>query len=132
MGVINKMKNLMFSVAIFLTMVITIFLSTEYLSKVCLDLTKTSSTLEDQITNEKWKEAYDGSLKFAIKWKDYCSKLSVFVDHEEMDNIDHELWQLTQYTKCENKDESLAAIHVVKFFIIHINNMEKVSFQNIF
>jgi hypothetical protein len=126
------MRNLLISATLFVTMLIAIFFSNQYLSRICSDLTKTSTTLEDQITNEKWKEAYDTSMKLTSKWKNYCTKLSIFVDHEEIDNIDHELWQLTQYTKCENKDESLAGVHVIKFFISHITNMEKISVQNIF
>jgi len=125
------MKNLIISVTIFVTMIIAIFLSTQYLSRICLDLTKTSTTLEYQITNEKWKEAYGTSIKLTSKWNNYCTKLSVFVDHEEIDNIDHELSQLVQYTKCENKDESLADINIIKFYIKHITNMEKISIQNI-
>jgi len=99
---------------------------------MCSDLIKTSDVLEEQITNDKWEDAYENSIKLTSKWKDYCTKVSIFVDHEEIDNIDHELWTLTQYTKCKNKDESLAAIHVVKFFINHITNMEKITVQNIF
>jgi hypothetical protein len=126
------MRNLLISVAIFITMIIAIFFANLYLSRICLDLTKTSSTLEDQITNEEWESAYDTSNKLTSNWKSYCTKLSIFVDHEEIDNIDHELWKLTQYTKCRNKDESLAGLHVIKFFITHITNMEKISVQNIF
>jgi PAB1-binding protein PBP1 len=126
------MRNLLISVGIFLTMLIAIFLSTVYLSRICSDLIKTTDTLEEQITNEKWKDAYGSSIKLSSKWKSYCTKISIFVDHEEIDNIDHELWTLTQYTKCKNKDESLADIHVIKFFLNHITNMEKITVQNIF
>lgn len=126
------MRNLIISVFIFITMLIAIFFSTQYLSRICSNLTKTSSDLEDQITSGKWKEAYDTTMKLTSKWQNYCNKLSVFVDHEEIDNIDNELWRLTQFTKCENKDESLACLHALKFFISHISNMEKISLQNIF
>ena len=126
------MKNLIISVTIFLTMLVAIFYSTVYLSRICSDLIKTSDALEEQITNDKWQDAYESSIKLTSKWKNYCTKLSIFVDHEEIDNIDHELWTLTQYTKCKNKDESLAAIHVIKFFTNHITNMEKITVQNIF
>ena len=126
------MKNLLISVSIFLTMLIAIYFSTVYLSRICSDLMKTADTLEHQITNDKWKDAYDTSINLTSKWKNYCTKLSIFVDHEEIDNIDHELWTLTQYTKCENRDESLAGIHVIKFFLNHITNMEKITVQNIF
>ena len=126
------MRNLLISVAIFMTMIVAIFFSTQYLSNICSDLLKTSSTLEKQITAEKWKDAYDTSMELTSKWKNYCTKLSVFVDHEEIDNVDGELWKLSQYTKCANNEESLASLHVIKFFIGHITNMEKISMQNIF
>jgi len=126
------MKNLLISVVIFLTMITAIFFSTTYLSRTCANLIKTTATLEAQITNEKWEDAYNTSMELTSKWMDYCTKLSIFVDHEEIDNIDNELWKLSQYTKCKNKDESLAGVHVIKFFINHITNMEKINLQNIF
>ncbi|MCS4464474.1 DUF4363 family protein [Clostridium botulinum] len=51
--------------------------------------------------------------------------MSMVTNHSEIDNINIELWKLTQYVKCESEDESLASIHAVKFLLEHIMQMEK-------
>lgn len=126
------MKSIVASFIIFIVMVISIFFSINYLNQVCTKLEGLDIQIERNIDNGDWTKAYDNSLKFLKQWDNYSKKISVFVDHEEIDNINNELWKLTQYTKVKNKDESLASNHVIKFFLDHIADMEKVNLQNIF
>lgn len=53
------------------------------------------------------------------------------VHHSEVDNMNNELWKLTQYTKFNNKEESLASVHVIKFLLKHIIEMERINITNI-
>jgi len=125
------MKNIVISLILFIALIFGVFISLNYLSTMCNDLVKKSDTIEEQIAKENWQEAYNSSMKLTDDWKEHCDTISFFVHHQEIDNIDNELWKLSQYTKCRNKDESLASIHVVKFYINHIKNLENVSIQNI-
>jgi len=99
---------------------------------MCNNLVELGDSIEDQISKENWQAAYDSSMKLTKEWKNHCDVISLFVHHQEIDNIDNELWKLSQYTKCHTKDESLASVHVVKFFLNHIKNLEDFSIQNIF
>lgn len=126
------MKSIATSFAIFIVIIISILLSTSYLDKVCTKLQSLNIQIERDIDKNDWNKAYDNSIIFLKQWDNYSKKISVFVDHEEIDNINNELWKLTQYTKSKNKDESLASNHVVKFFLNHISDMEKINLQNIF
>ena len=125
------MKNIVISLILFIALIFGVFISLNYLSTMCNDLVKKSDTIEEQIAKENWQEAYNSSMKLTDDWKEHCDTISFFVHHQEIDNIDNELWKLSQYTKCRNKDESLASIHVVKFYINHIKNLENVTIQNI-
>jgi len=126
------MKKILISAAIFIIMIIGMLFSMSYLSKVNKELIGLSDSLEKQINSNQWEQAYASSLQLTDQWKEHCSIISIYVHHAEIDNIDNELWKLSQYTKCESLDESLASIHVIKFFINHIFNLEKVNIQNIF
>jgi len=126
------MKNVIISVIIFFALLIGLFVSLNYLSSMCNDLVNLGDKIEDEISKENWQEAYDSSMNLTKEWKNHCDVISFFVHHQEIDNIDNELWKLSQYTKCQTKDESLASVHVVKFFINHIKNLEDLSIQNIF
>lgn len=126
------MKNVIISFTIFICMLILSMFSVMYLNKICNELQALDATIENQVNSASFDTAYKTSVEFLNKWNKYSNTISVFVNHAEIDNINNELWKLTQYTKCENKDESLASTHVLKFFLEHIANMEKVNIQNIF
>ncbi|MFD3155822.1 DUF4363 family protein [Haloimpatiens sp. FM7330] len=126
------MKNIITSFIIFIIMITGIFFSSKHLTNVSNQLLKQTNSLETIVTNEKWEDAYKMSISLLNKWKKEHRKLSVFVHHEEIDDINNELLQLTQYVKCKDKSESLAKIHVIKFFVNNIIELEKVNLQNIF
>lgn len=127
-----SMKNIFISVIVFVVILFSAYFSIRYLNSICTKLTKMDDQLENYVNNEDWDKSYKVSLEFFENWEHYRDKISVFVHHGEIDNISMELWKLTQYVKCRNKDESLASIHSLKFLMKHISDMEKVNFQNIF
>lgn len=126
------MKNIITSFVIFIAIMLSAIFSIRYLNGVCIKLEGLSMQIENNIQSNEWNKAYNNSLKFLNEWDKYSKKVSVFTHHAEIDNINNELWKLTQYTKEKNKDESLASAHVIKFYLKHIVEMEKVNLQNIF
>jgi hypothetical protein len=112
-------------------MVISIVFSLDYLNKASDNLGKLNDEIEQYISDGYWDKAYKTSIDYTEKWKDYSEMLKLFVDHQEMDKIEIELWKLPQYIKEKTKDESLACVHVLKFLVDHISDLEKVNIQNI-
>ncbi len=126
------MKSVYISVALFVSMLLSLIFSITYLNKTCNNLIKIDNSISKSINNEAWVNADEYSKAFNKKWSKTSNEISIFVDHKEMDNINNELCKLTQFIKCRNKDESLASSYTIGFFINHIKKMEKVTFQNIF
>ena len=126
------MKTVYISVALFCIMLLCLIFSINYLDKVCAKLDVINITMDNNIKEAAWGKADESSLMFLNEWQRSSHKLSLFVDHKEMDNINDEFWKLTQYISCRNKDEALASNNVIKFFIEHISKMEKINIQNIF
>ena len=126
------MKTVYISTTIFLIMLFSMIFSINYLDKACARLSVINITIENNIKIADWNKADNTSLLFLKEWQSYSHKLSLFIDHKEMDNINDELWKLTEYINCKNKDEALASNNVIKFFIDHINKMEKINTENIF
>lgn len=87
--------------------------------------------LEELVSSESSEKAYGKSLELFNDWQDNHFVISMVINHSEIDNINNELWKLTQYVKCKSEDESLASIHVVKFLLEHIIKMEKINIENI-
>lgn len=113
-------------------MIITMSFSIKYLNKVSQDLGILNDEIEQNITDDNWDKAYKTSLQLTDKWKSYSKIIKLFLNHQEIDNIEIELWKLPQYIKEETKDESLASVHVLKFLLDHIAELEKIKLQNIF
>lgn len=113
-------------------MIFAMTFSINYLNNASMNLQKLNDKLEQSIKNDDWDEAYNISLDFTSKWRKHSKIIKVFVNHQEIDNVEMELWKLPQYVKEKTKDESLASVHVLKFLLYHISNLEKVNFQNIF
>ena len=126
------MKGFIVSITIFIAMIIGIFFSINYLNKVCAKLETLNVQIERDIESSSWDRAYSNSLTFLNEWKKVSPKVSIFTSHAEIDNVNNELWKLTQYTKCRNEEESLASANVLKFLLNHIVDMEKANTQNIF
>jgi hypothetical protein len=126
------MKGFIVSITIFIAMIISIFFSINYLNKTCRKLETLNVQIERNIESNSWDSAYSNSLNFLKEWEKISPKISVFTSHAEIDNVNNELYKLTQYTKCKNEDEALASANVLKFLLNHISNMEKSNTQNIF
>ena len=126
------MRNAVLSFIIFVIMIIIMSFSISYLNKVSVNLEKLNDNIEEYINDDKWDKAYETSLEFRKRWESYSKNIKLFVNHEEIDNIEIELSKLPQYAKEKNKDESLASTQVLKFLIDHISSLEKINIQNIF
>lgn len=126
------MRNVVISLLIFVIMIITMSFSIKYLNKASQNLGELNDEIEENIIADNWDKAYKTSLEFANKWEDYSEKIKLFADHQEIDNIEMELRKLPQYIKEKTKDESLASVHVLKFLLNHIAELEKVKIKNIF
>ncbi|MBC8062025.1 MAG: DUF4363 family protein [Clostridiaceae bacterium] len=113
-------------------MLFSLVFSINYLDKVCNKLDAINIAMDTNIKDASWDKAEEFSLMFFNLWEDSSHKLSLFIDHKEMDNINDELWKLTKYINCKNKDEALASNNVIKFFIEHITKIEKINLENIF
>ncbi len=126
------MKNIRISLGIFTLMIIAMFLSLDYLDKVCTIVENNSAELETLINEEKWLEADKLSNQLYYSWIKEAKVMSIFVNHAEIDMMNNEILKLTQYVKCKSKDEALASSHVIKFYSKSIVDLQKVNISNIF
>lgn len=126
------MKNVVISLIISAIMIVAMSFSIKYLNKVSQKLGRLNNDIEQQITDDNWDKAYKTSIEFTDKWNDYSKKIKLFSNHQEIDNIEMELRKLPQYIKEMTKDEALASVHVLKFLLDHIAELEKIKIHNIF
>ena len=126
------MRNIIISFTMFILLIISITFSINYLDTTCKKLIQLDNKIESSINLKSWDKAYNYSLEFKTEWDNSSKYISIFTSHAEVDNIYNELWRLTQYTKMKNEADSLASVHVIKYFLQHIVNMEQINIQNLF
>lgn len=126
------MRNVIISLILSVIMIVAISFSINYLNKVSQNLGRLNDDIKQQITDDDWDRAYKTSIQLTDKWKSYSKKIKLFSNHQEIDNIEMELSKLPPYIKEMTKDEALASIHVLKFLLEHIAELEKINIRNIF
>lgn len=129
------MKKTLKTIIYILSFFIFIFfinLSLKYLNNVTIELEEKNDTLEDLITNKEWDKSYDEVISLLDYIEKNSTKMSIFINHQEIDLIESEIFKLTQYVKSKTYDESLASIHYIKFSVKNINRLQKINLQNIF
>ncbi|KHO40157.1 DUF4363 family protein [Clostridium tetani] len=125
------MKNVFISFLIFVSMLFSIIFSVNYLNQIYSNINSLNLQLESYVIAEDWENSHKIINTIDTTWSDYSSKLFMFVNHQEIDIISSELKKLSQYILCKNKDESLASLHSVNFFLKHIVHLEEISIENI-
>lgn len=113
-------------------MIFTMSYSIKYFNKVSQELASLNEKIMENINDNNWDKAYENTIELTEKWENYSKKIKLFLNHQEIDSIEVELKKLPQYIKEETKDESLASTNVLKFFLNHIAELEKVKLENIF
>ncbi|MDU1411274.1 MAG: DUF4363 family protein [Clostridium sp.] len=126
------MKNMIAACTIFFAMLFVLFFASEYIVLTCDKLLDVSAKIEENIIDDKWDESYMLSFELLNIYEGHVGNLTLFLNHSDFDHIYSEVIKLSQYAKCENKDESLSSIHVIKTLVTEVKNMESVTIGNIF
>lgn len=126
------MKNMIFTCIIFFFMLFILFFASKYIILTCDKLLDVSSKIEENIVNDNWDESYMLSFELLNIYEGHIANLTLFLNHTDFDNIYSEIIKLSQYSKCESKDEALSSIHVVKTLISHVKELESITVGNIF
>ena len=126
------MKNIIISFLIFAILIITIFLSVVYINYSCRELITINNSVEVAINAEDWKLAKANTNLFLTTWDKHSNVISMFIHHQEIDNICMEISKEKTYVAERNTEETLSNISTINFLLEHIINMENLSIQNIF
>lgn len=126
------MKNMILTTIIFFMMLVSLFFASKYITLTCDKMLDVTCQLEDNLINDNWDESYMLSFELLNIYEGHINALTLFLNHSDFHNIYNEVIKLSQYTKCETKDEALASIHMLKAIIKEAQDMESITIGNIF
>lgn len=90
------------------------------------------SSLEQAIKGDNWEMANAELESVNQLWERTKNSWQIFIDHEEIDNIDATLARIKQLVSLKEKADSLSEISALKLYIVHIPQKESLRLVNIF
>jgi len=97
-----------------------------------MKLQNLNTKIEQTLQSNNWEESYKNSEHFMSEWKKYSSKLSIFSNYNEIEDINNELWKLIHHTTYKNKEEALISVDIIKNSIYSILHMQQLNIENLF
>ena len=96
------------------------------------DLTRQIQLVSSTIRQQDWETAVKHSEKLEKLWEQKAKWWPVFLDHQEMDNIEFSLARVKEYVTSKDDALSLGQLSELKLMIEHIPRKEAVNLENIF
>lgn len=125
------MRNALISVVLFiLTMICVYFLNNSVLT-LCDSIKTQSEDIELQITTGQYEEAYNQSLQLLNSIQEKNVLTSIYLSHQEFDNLLNEAVKLSTYLVHEDDTEAHTSLHLLKHNTEHLKKLQIPSLENI-
>jgi len=123
----------LYGTLIFLVVLIVAFgiFTSNFLTETTKDITSNFDNVYTAINNENWKLAQQQIAHSEKLWNKHKKWWTVFIDHQEIDNIDMSFVRIGEYIKYHNKALSSGELVVLKQSFEHIPEKEAVNLKNI-
>jgi flagellar motor component MotA len=95
-------------------------------------LTHHIDILEENIAEEKWQESSQSSKEISRLWSETKKTWLLFLDHQEIDNIDLTYARLNKYIEAKDLPSALAEVAALKLLVKHIPDISALTLRNIF
>lgn len=126
------MKSTIISFSIFILMLFCIILSIKYLNSTCTRLQNLNLSVEQSVRSNDWEKSYKNCQYLITVWDKYSTKISIFSNHNEINDINNELWRLLHHIAYRNKEEALISTDIIKNSIYSILHMQQLNTENLF
>ncbi|AWK50810.1 hypothetical protein DIC82_07180 [Clostridium beijerinckii] len=125
------MRNAILSILLFLfTMICVCFLNNSILN-LCNDIKTQAEDIEIKITGGELEEAYSKSLELLNSIQEKNLVTSIYLSHQEFDNLLNEAVKLSTYIIHEDVTEAHTSLHLLKHNIDHIRKLQMPNLENI-
>jgi len=95
------------------------------------ELAKHIDIISRDVRNGQWQAAHEHNRVLQQTWDKKAKWWPVFLDHQEMDNIEFSLARVKEYVASKNKPLSLGQLSELKLMVKHIPEKEALNIKNI-
>jgi len=103
----------------------------KYLEKSSLYLSSDIEYIQNAIQNKNYDVALTQTNSTYSSWKSVKNIWNIFVNHDEIDEIESAIIELKEHLSFENDEECLVAIEKIKRNLEHTVERQKVKIDNI-
>ena len=126
------MKEIIISISIILSILILDIASQNYTKRAIEDMNNCISTFKDQINNADAETLQKSVDNINTKWKEYNKKMSLYIEHNELEKVETYLAGYKNYVYAEDKEVVFKDIDQTEFMLEHISNKYRFTLENIF
>ncbi|MCL2337382.1 MAG: DUF4363 family protein [Firmicutes bacterium] len=87
--------------------------------------------LEAQLLNNEWGQAESTAGEISGAWEQHKQWWPVFIDHQEIDNIDMTLARTVKFVENKARAQAIAELAVLKVLLKHVPEKERVNLKNV-
>ncbi|WP_300382295.1 DUF4363 family protein [Clostridium sp.] len=126
------MRNSLISIFLFIVLLVgVIYLNTKFLD-ICIHAKESTDEIEEIISNKDYDLAYDKSESLLFYMDDNDGIANIYLNHTDYDLIINECLKLCIYIEERDISEALASLHVIKYSVTDLKELQKVNIKNIF
>lgn len=125
------MRNAILSILLFIFTMFCVLLLNNSVNKLCDDIKFQAEDIEIDLRNDDLELAYSKSIKLLESIEEKNLVTSIYLNHQEFDNLLNEAVKLSTYIIHEDKTEAHASLHLLKHNTVHIKTLQMPIFKNI-
>lgn len=95
------------------------------------ELTRNIDRISAAIEDKRWDTAQQQTKELAGTWQEKARWWPIFLDHQEIDNIDFSLARVEKYVASQNNPLAQGQLAELRLMIKHIPEKESVNMKNI-
>lgn len=126
------MRNAVLSILVFIFTMTCVYFLNNSIINLCDHVKTQSEEIELKITGGQMEDAYYQSLELLNSIEEKTLITSIYLSHQEFDNLLNEAVKLSTYLVHKDATEAHTSLHLVKHNSDHIKKLQKSSLENIF
>ena len=127
-------KEIWISIAIVIIVSAADIVSNNYTKNSVKDMSASLNEIRYELEKNEKDESIikDKMVDINQKWRDKNEKLSFYIEHDELEKVETELYALNANVDIKDYEQAIEKIEKCRFILKHIENKERLSLKNIF
>jgi hypothetical protein len=121
-----------FSVLVIVALIISSgIISQNYLDRTAAEMLASLETVKNNIEQSNWETSLASYTAFCESWQPVRENWVLFIDHDQINNVEIKLARLGEQLKAREQTETLAELSEIILLLQQIPESERLTWRNI-